>query len=177
MFYIGQNSGVLKVWIYKLYCNVINNRLLEWENENTVLCEPQNVFWKGRSTIDHVQSITSIIETRKLKRQSTFAAFIDFAKAYDSVNRDLYFQKLADLGLNGRIYKAITSLCENVKCFVRINGLKTEFIEVGCGLKQGCILSTLLFNLYVNDLVIRINRHWNRDKWWKGCSYAVCSYA
>ena len=53
--------------------------------------------------------------------------------------------------------KAITSLYENVMCFVRINGLKTEFIEVGCGLKQGCILSMLLFNLYVNDLVIRIN--------------------
>ena len=92
---------------------------------------------KGRSTIDHVQSITLIIEFRKLKRQSTFAAFIDFAKAYDSINRDLLFQKFADLGLNGRIYKAITSLHENVKYFVRINSLKTEFIEVGCGLKQG----------------------------------------
>lgn len=67
--------------IYKLYCNVINKRLLEWVDENKVICEPQNGFRKGRSTIDHVQSLTSIIETRKLKRQSTFAAFIDFTKA------------------------------------------------------------------------------------------------
>ena len=44
-----------------------------------------------------------------------------------------------------------------MKCSVRINGLKTEFVNANCGLKQGCILSTLLFNLYVNDLIIKIN--------------------
>ena len=143
--------------IYKLYCNVINKRLLEWEDENKVICEPQNGFRKGRSTIDHVQSLTSIIETRKLKRQSTFAAFIDFTKAYDSIDRNLLFTKLENLGLNGRIYKAIKSLYDSVKSSVRINGLKTEFVDANCGLKQGCILSTLFFNLYVNDLVIKIN--------------------
>ena len=61
------------------------------------------------------------------------------------------------MGITGRIHKAITSLYDNVKCCVRLNGLKTDYFEVKCGLKQGCILSTLLFNLYVNDLVIKIN--------------------
>ncbi|MEW8547938.1 MAG: reverse transcriptase family protein, partial [Candidatus Thiodiazotropha sp.] len=143
--------------IYKLYCNILNNRLLKWESENSILSDPQNGFRKGRSTIDHVLSLTSIIDTRKLKRQSTFAAFIDFSKAYDSINRELLFRKLSDLGLNGRIYKAVTSLYDNVKCCVKINGLKTDFFEVTCGLKQGCTLSTLLFNLYVNDLVLKIS--------------------
>ena len=143
--------------IYKLYCNVINNRLKEWEEENGVLCDSQNGFRKGRSTVDHIVSLTLLIEIRKLKRQSTFAAFIDFTKAYDSINRDLPFRKLSDMGLTGRIHKAITSLYDNVKCCVRINGLKTDYFEVSCGLKQSCTLSTLLFNLYVNDLVIKIN--------------------
>ena len=102
-------------------------------------------------------SLTSLIGKRKLKLQSTFAAFIDFTKAYDSIKRDLLFRKLSDMGLTGRIHKAITSLYDNVKCCVRINGLKTDYFEVSCGLKQGCKLSTLLFNLYVNDLVIKIN--------------------
>ena len=143
--------------IYKLYCNVLNKRLLNWENENRILCEPQNGFRKGRSTIDHIQSLTSIIETRKLKRQSTYAVFIDFSKAYDSINRKLLFRKLHDLGIHGHIYGAITSLYDNVKCFVRLNGLKTDYIDVTCWLKLGCRLSTLLFNLYVNDLVLRVN--------------------
>ena len=143
--------------IYKLYCNVLNNRLLEWENDNHILCENQNGFRKGRSTVDHIISLTSIIETRKLKRQSTFTAFIDFSKAYDSIDRDLLFKKLADLGLKGRMHKAIASLYESVKCCVRVNAFKTDIFEVNCGLKQGCTLSTLLFNLYVNDLVTKIN--------------------
>ena len=51
---------------------------MEWEDENSVLCDPQNGFRKGRSTVDHIVSLTSIVETRKLKRQSIFTAFIDF---------------------------------------------------------------------------------------------------
>ena len=113
--------------LYKLYCNVINNRLMEWEAENSVLCDPQNGFRKGRSTVDHIVSLSSIIETRKLKRQYTVTAFIDFTKAYDSINRDLLFRKLSDVRLTGRLRKAITSLYDNVRCCVRINGLNGSF--------------------------------------------------
>ena len=60
------------------------------------------------------------------------------------------------MGLTGRKHNAITSLYDNVKCCVRINGLKADYFGVSCGLKQGCTLSTLLFNLYVNDLAIKI---------------------
>ena len=70
---------------YKLY----NNRLIKWAESNERLANEQNGFRKGRSTIDHISSITNIIETRKLKRKQTFAAFIDFRKAYDSINRSL----------------------------------------------------------------------------------------
>ncbi|MEW8546023.1 MAG: reverse transcriptase family protein [Candidatus Thiodiazotropha sp.] len=143
--------------IYKLYCNVLNNRLMKWESENSIIHDSQNGFRKGRSTIDQVLSLTSIVDTRKLKKQSTFAAFIDFSKAYDSIDRQILFQKLEYLGLHGNIYNAIKSLYDEVKCCVRINGIKTAFFEVRCGLKQGCTLSTILFNLYVNDLVTRIN--------------------
>ena len=133
--------------VYKLYCNILNDRLLKWEQENSILNDAQNGFRKGRSTIDHVLSLTSIIETRKLKRQPTFAAFIDFRKAYDAIHRKLMFKKLSDLGVSGRMFSAITSLYDNVNCCVRLNSIKTEWFEVTCGLKQGCNLSTILFNL------------------------------
>ncbi|MEW8546453.1 MAG: reverse transcriptase family protein, partial [Candidatus Thiodiazotropha sp.] len=142
--------------IYKLYCNILNDRLMKWEQENSVVSDVQNGFRKGRSTIDHVLALTSIIETRKLKRQPTFAAFIDFRKAYDAINRKLLFKKLGDLGVSGRMFGAITSLYDNVNCCVRLNGIKTEWFEVTCGLKQGCNLSTILFNLYINDIVEKI---------------------
>ena len=43
------------------------------------------------STVDHLTTLTSIIETRKSKEMCTFAAFIDFKKAYDNINRDILF--------------------------------------------------------------------------------------
>ena len=74
------------------------------------------------------------------KRQSTFTSFIDFTKVYDSINRDLRFRKLLDMGLTDRIHKTITSRYDNAKCCVRINGLKMDYFEVSCGLKQSCFI-------------------------------------
>ena len=53
----------------------------------------------------------------------------------------------------GRLYNAIISLSATVKSCVRINGISTDFFDVKCGLKQGCLLSPLVFNLYINDLI------------------------
>ena len=52
---------------------------------------------------------------------------------------------------------ALKSLYENVKCIVRTNGRQSDWFTVGTGLKQGCILSPLLFNGYINDLVKELN--------------------
>ena len=143
--------------VYKLYCIVLNNRLSNWENEHSVIADNQNGFRKQRSTIDHISSLTSIIETRKLHKKATFAAFIDFKKAYDSIDRGILFTKLSNLGISGLMYKALLSIYDNVRCSVRINGKLTEWFDVNCGLKQGCSLSNILFNLYINDLIVKIN--------------------
>ena len=143
--------------VYKLFYTILNNRLSKWENEHSVLADNQNGFRKHRSTTDHVISLTSIIETRKLYKKNTFVAFIDFTKAYDSINRGILFTKLSDLGISGLMYKALLAIYANVRCAVRINGSLTEWFDVTCGLKQGCSLSSILFNLCINDLITRIN--------------------
>ena len=63
---------------YKLFCGILNNRLVKWADANGILADEQNGFRKGRSIVDHISSLTNIIETRKLKRKQTFVAFIDF---------------------------------------------------------------------------------------------------
>ena len=55
------------------------------------------------------------------------------------------------------MFDALSSLYNGVRCCVRVNGLKTNWFTVNCGLKQGCSLSTLLFYLFINDLIERIN--------------------
>ena len=54
------------------------------------------------------------------------------------------------------MYNALATLYENVSCCVRLNGFKTDWFTVTCGLKQGCNISTILFNFYINDVVEKI---------------------
>ena len=107
--------------LYKLYCNILNERLIKWESEPEILTDAQNDFRKGRSTVDHILSLTSIIEIRKLKRQSTYTAFIDFKKAYDAIDRTILLTKLNKLEIKGRMFGAISSLYDGVRCYVRVN--------------------------------------------------------
>ena len=50
---------------YKFYCNILNNRRVDWLDEKGILNDEQNCFVKGSSTIDHISTLTSIIEKRK----------------------------------------------------------------------------------------------------------------
>jgi hypothetical protein len=123
-----------------------------WAEDNHILTDLQNGFRKGRSTIDHLSTLTSIIETRKKSRKSTFCAFIDLKKAYDCVDRTLLWKTLETMGVNGRMKTAVKSLYDHVQCCVRVNGFDTDWFDVKGGLKQGCALSPTLFNLFINDL-------------------------
>ena len=89
---------------------------------------------------------------------NTFATFIDFSKAYDRIDRTLLWHKLSNIGIDGKMFNALKSLYSNVKCTVRLNGVHSDWFKVQTGHKQGCILSHLLFNAFVNDLIQEIRR-------------------
>lgn len=139
--------------MYKLYCSVLNSRLVAWAELNGLLADEQNGFRSGRSCVDHLSMITFVSETRMKAKQSTYAAFIDFSKAYDRIDRDMLWRRLSDLGLIGNMESAIRQIYQQVQCCVRLNGQRSDWFDVSCGLRQGCILSPLLFNLFVNDLI------------------------
>ena len=98
-----------------------------------------------------------MIGTREKKKQSTIAGFIYLTNAYDSIQRQLLWGKLSEFGIGGKIMRALNSLYENVKSCVKINNMQTSFFEVNVGLKQGCLLSPLLFNFYIDDLTDKLN--------------------
>ena len=77
--------------------------------------------------------------------------FIDITEAYDSIDRGILFTKVLNFGISRLMYKALLALYDGVRCSVGINGKLTEWVSVNCGLKQGCSLSSILFNLYIND--------------------------
>ena len=142
--------------MYKLYCSILNERLTKWADSLNVLEDEQNGFRKNRSCLDHLYTLTNIIESRKLRRQNTFVAYVDFSKAYDRLHRDLLWYKLRKMGLHGNLLDALKSLYSGVSGSVRLNGHMSEWFNINTGLKQGCVISPLLFNLYVNDIAQNI---------------------
>ena len=143
---------------YKLYCGVLNTRLTCKLDESDCLNDEQNGFRKDRSTIiDLLYTLTTKNESRKLRKLSTFCAFIDFKMAYDWVN-SLLFTKLESQGISSKMLKVLYAIYSNVQSCVKINGQLTELFDVTSGLKQGCILPPLLFNIFINDLIDEVKK-------------------
>ena len=142
--------------ISKIYSKLLNNRLQKYLEENDILAEEQNGFRASRSCIDHIFTLCTILRNRKVSGFDTFLSFIDYKKAFDSVDRDLLLYKLSQIGVDGRFYSAIKSLYQNPKSRVILNEFETDYFDCPIGVKQGDCLSPTLFALFINDLAEEI---------------------
>jgi len=145
--------------ISKIYSKILNKRLLEYAETNNLLCDEQNGFRSERSCVDHIFVLNSVIRNRLNEGKDTFAAFIDFKKAFDFVNRDLLMYRLLLCGVRGKLYHSINSMYAHTFCSVRLNNSWiTDWFQTSSGVKQGDNMSTTLFALYINDLAYTINK-------------------
>ena len=107
--------------------------------------------------IDHVYVISSIVRNRIENKKNTFAAFIDLAKAFDVVQRELLLYKLLLNNVDGKFYYSIKSLYTGTGSQVRVKGLHTDFFDIATGVRHGDVLSPLLFNFYTSDFITNLN--------------------
>ena len=83
-----------------------------------------------------------------------YACFIDYEKAFDRVNHESMIKCLRDIGVDGKDIKLITNLYWTQKAYIQLEEELSDEIEIKRGVRQGCVLSPCLFNLYT-EIIFR----------------------
>ena len=136
----------------KLFCKILDNRLQNFLDQENIISPCQIGFKPGYRTSDHIFTLTNVIDKFISKKKYLFACFVDLRKAFDTVWREAMLFKLNRFGISGNFLQVIQSMYSNVQYCVKINSCVTESFTTNIGVKQGCVLSPKLFNLYINDI-------------------------
>ena len=134
----------------KLYCSVLLFRLQEYVEKHNLLSDNQIGFRKGKRTSDHIFILKTLVDKfLRMHKCKLFVAFIDFKKAYD---RDHLFLKLKNMQIGGLFLENIKAMYKMVEYCIKVHGGFTDPIQSLLGFKQRCVLSPLLFNLFIDDI-------------------------
>ncbi len=143
----------------KLFTAILNKRLYQFLDLNKLLGEEQAGFREGYSTLDHIFVLNSLIELYLGKGRRIYAAFVDYRKAFDSIDRTSLWSKILAHGIDGKIFRIIQNMYTEVKSCLRVNNQLSPFFYSHRGVRQGENLSPLLFSIYLNDLDDVIKKH------------------
>ena len=141
----------------KIFTSIMNSRLCDYLIEKGIITPEQCGFRKKHGTQDSIFILKALIDKyvkSKPKKSNNllFTCFVDFSKAFDSIPRGKLFQKLKLAGVTGRFLEILHSMYSNDKSSVKIENMLTPAFRCHTGVKQGCMLSPTLFNLYLSDL-------------------------
>ena len=151
---LNNYRGITLLSIFgKFFLGVLLERLNNIISQFEILEQNQIGFRKGYQTSDHIFTLRALIEhCFKNNKGPLYVCFVDFKKAFDSVDHKLLLQQLVTYGIRGNFLKVISSLYDKVKSCVRGNDSLTDIFPCNRGVRQGCLLSPVLFALYLNDL-------------------------
>ena len=137
----------------KIYNTIINKRLSKFCDENDIIPEAQAGFRKGYSTTDNIFTLQSLVQKYLTKQRGRFyTLFVDFSKAFDCVNRSKLLYLLLSKGIHGKMFSTLQGMYKRVMASVCVGDKITEYFDCMSGVRQGCVLSPLLFSIFLSEL-------------------------
>lgn len=140
----------------KIFGRILAERISKWAENEGKIAEEQAGFRRGFSTLDNVMLISMLAE-RELGKEKGYmhAGFVDFEKAFDSIDRERLWDRLSSMGVGKKLIKVLKSWYGEARICVRKGKsvYVTEDFKTGRGVRQGCQLSPILFALYINEII------------------------
>ena len=147
---ISHGSKVLKI---------ILNRLKPLA-EN-IIAEEQAGFRRGRSTIEQIFNLRILCEKHLQHQRNIYHVFIDFKKAFDRVWHEALWATMTKFNISGKLIETIQSLYENAMSAVLVQRTTGEWFHTSVGVRQGCLLSPTLFNIFLEDIMTHALENFN----------------
>jgi hypothetical protein len=136
----------------KILARVILNRLISSVAEEN-LPESQCGFRSERSTVDMVFVVRQVQEKCLEQNMNLYSVFIDLTKAFDTVNREALWVILRKLGCPEKFTTLIKLFHDEMTGEVLSEGEPSERFSISNGVKQGCVLAPVLFNLFFSQVL------------------------
>ena len=138
----------------KLFSRIMYLRLLKFVERADILGETQNGFRPNRRAIDNLFILKTMFDQSNLPGHSKhiFCASLDLKKAFDRVWRPALWEKLVKWSIPTKFVSILQALYRNPRGIVCWQNLRMELLDMPVGLKQGCVLSPLLFAIYIAEL-------------------------
>ena len=140
----------------KVYTLVLLNRVKDYVDDR--LSELQCGFRPNRGCPDQIFPLRKTMELAVEHDAPLYACFIDLRKAYDSVNRAHLWRILQQYGIPTKIIQLLRDLLYGTEAAVHMYGSKSDWFGVHTGVRQGCVIAPLLFNVFV-DYLARVAMH------------------
>lgn len=132
---------------------ILHSRFTSFFNKMGALSDAQHGFRKGRSTETALLALKESVLTNIEHKLITLGLFIDFSKAFDSLDHSILTEKLSLHGVRGTALAFMKSYLEDRYQYVHIGNHKSSLLSISKGVPQGSVLGPLMFNIYINSIV------------------------
>ena len=133
--------------------SIVHEQMMSFLLKNNLISDHQHGFLAQRSTCTNLLDSTQDWILALKDRANIDVAFIDFAKAFDSVSHPKLLHKLVEYGFQHELLNWISTFLDNRTQRVLVDGHLSESVRVRSGVVQGSVLGPLLFILFINDVI------------------------